>query len=90
MNVNPLGSSDFLQSVNGRRPTNGHEQAQSSIAGDQLSTGSSARIRSALDSIPEIRPEMVERGRQLLADANYPSQDVVRRIAELITPLPED
>jgi hypothetical protein len=32
----------------------------------------------------------VARGRQLLADPNYPGPAVVAKIASLITPLPED
>jgi len=36
--------------------------------------------------IPEIRPEVVERGRQLLADSNYPGPEIAQEIASLIVP----
>lgn len=57
---------------------------------DQLATERSNAVREAFASLPEIRPEVVERGRQLLADPNYPGPEIVKKIAGLITPLPED
>ncbi len=39
-----------------------------------------------LDELPEVRSEMVERGKALLADPNYPSRQICEKIAGLVTP----
>ncbi len=39
-----------------------------------------------LSELPEVRPEMVERGKALLADPNYPSRQICEKIAGLVTP----
>jgi hypothetical protein len=38
-------------------------------------------IRSLLAKHPEVRPEMLEKGRRLLADRSYPPPDVLRSVA---------
>ncbi|MGH8018563.1 MAG: hypothetical protein ACREIA_09770 [Opitutaceae bacterium] len=93
MNIDPLSNSDYVYSVRGRQPqVNGNKSKpeETSENRDQLSVGASSKIRQALDQIPEIRPEVVERGRQLAADPNYPPREVVQKIASLITPFPEE
>ena len=90
MNIDPIGNSGYIpqsgrqDGSNGTPRANGHDQQF-----DRLATNLSHRVRETLASLPKIRPEMVERGRALLSDPNYPGQDVVRKIASLITPLPE-
>ena len=44
----------------------------------------------ALRKEPEIRPEVVEKGKALLNDPNYPSQEMVDAIAKLIVPFDDD
>ncbi len=44
----------------------------------------------ALRSMPEIRPEVVARGKELLNDPNYPSKEIVDSIAKLIVPLDDE
>lgn len=56
---------------------------------DQLSTESAAFLREALARQPEIRPEMVERGRTLAADPEYPSVDVLRKVGAAILSAPD-
>ncbi len=93
MNIDPLSNSDYIYSVRGRQPQpNGNKRApeETSENRDQLSVGTSSKIRHALDQIPEIRPEVVERGRQLAADPGYPPREVVEKIARMITPFPEE
>lgn len=91
MNIDPLKNSGFLYQtrVNGR--SHGQEQtpAQTNDS-DRLSAELSEKVRNSLASLPEVRPEVVERGRQLRADPSYPSREVVEKIARLITPLSED
>jgi hypothetical protein len=91
MNIDPLNSPGFVRqsltnSANNeqtvRRPVDG--------GSDQLATALSSRVREMLASIPEVRPDVVERGRQLLADPNYPSFEIATEIARRISPLSED
>lgn len=44
----------------------------------------------ALRGEPEIRPEMVAKGKALLNDPNFPSKEVVESIAKLIVPFADD
>lgn len=37
-----------------------------------------------LESLPEIRPEVVARGKELLADPNYPDSATISRAAEIL------
>jgi len=93
MNIDRLSNSDHLYSVRGRQTqanSNKPAQEETSVNRDQVSFGTSSKIRQALDQIPEIRPEMVERGRQLAADPNYPPREVVQKIAQMITPFSEE
>lgn len=48
---------------------------------DQISTQSAEFLRAQLQSQPEIRPEVVARGRELAADPQYPPVDILREIA---------
>ena len=56
---------------------------------DQFSAANSEALRSALASQPEIRPEVVARGRQLAADPSYPSADVLRQVGQTILNSPD-
>lgn len=91
MNIDPLSNSSYVQQsrINGR-PKSQDDAVVSDKDGDTLSAEKSESVRSALASMPEVRPDVVARGRQLAADSNYPSQDIVNRIAQLITPLSEE
>ena len=55
----------------------------------QLSTGAAAFLRAELDRQVEIRPDVVDRARALAADPNYPSLDVLRKVAEQILTSPD-
>ncbi len=44
----------------------------------------------ALRSQPEIRPEVVAKGKELLNDPNYPSKEIVDSIAKLIVPFDDE
>ena len=56
---------------------------------DRLSTAAAEQLQTALASQPEIRPEVVARGRALAADPDYPSAAVIRRVATLIVNSPD-
>jgi len=91
MNIDPPAISDLSSS----RSRTGIESsksdgARSKAAPEQLATALSSSVRKNLASIPEIRPEVVERGRRLLADPNYPSCEIANAIARRLSGLPED
>jgi hypothetical protein len=48
----------------------------------QLKTGRNERMKQALMREPDVRPEVVERAKKLAADPNYPSSDILAKIAE--------
>jgi hypothetical protein len=56
---------------------------------DQISTESAAFLHSELQRQPEVRPEVVERARALASDPNYPSQDILRSVAQQILQSPD-
>jgi hypothetical protein len=90
MNIDPLSNSGFIPPS--RRNGSFSQRADENSSGggfDQLSTELSNSVRNRLASLPEARPEVVARGRELAADPTYPGQDIVRKIASLITPLSE-
>jgi hypothetical protein len=56
---------------------------------DNFSASNSAALREALARQPEIRPEVVERARQLAADPSYPSADIIRQVSQKILNSPD-
>lgn len=60
------------------------DQSQTS-SGDRLSSSSSDALRQALDSSPEIRPEVVARGNHLAVDLYYPPRELIDRLAKMFT-----
>jgi hypothetical protein len=59
---------------------------QRSVAASQAaeagaSFASSNALEVALNGIPDVRPEAVDRARQLIADPNYPSADTIKTLA---------
>ncbi|MEZ5277735.1 MAG: hypothetical protein R3F07_15245 [Opitutaceae bacterium] len=90
MNIDPLNNSGIP--INGMRHAarrQGDPGVRPGGRRDSLSVDRSVLIGNAMAAIPEVRPEVVERGRQLLADPNYPGPDITRKIAALIVPFDE-
>jgi hypothetical protein len=56
---------------------------------DQLSTENAAYLHAALARQPEIRPEVVERAKNLAADPNYPSAATLQRVGQFILNSPD-
>lgn len=56
---------------------------------DQIHIDKAAVLRSSLQQVPEIRPEVVERARALAADPAYPSADIIRKISADIVNSPD-
>ena len=56
---------------------------------DQIFSDKAAALRSSLQLVPEIRPEVVDRARALAADSAYPSDDIIRQVSALIVNSPD-
>lgn len=52
--------------------------------GDEVSLEQSAALLTALADTPDVRPEEVERAKQLIGDVRWPPEETIRRIAELL------
>lgn len=90
MNIDPLSSSGGpINGAHGSTHRNAEPNIQHGSRPDSLSIERSMRIGLAMGTIPEIRPEVVERGRQLLNDPNYPGPEISHKIASLIVPFDE-
>ncbi|MDQ8186175.1 hypothetical protein [Pelagicoccus sp. SDUM812002] len=95
MNINPQNNATNIYAQNlGKagqnvpaKPTDESGKAASAApVGDKLQL-------SALDSLrsqPEVRPEMVAKGKELLNDPNFPSKEMMQDIAKLIVPFADD
>ena len=93
MNIDPLKTSNqayTLQSLGQTSNGSGQPAPAAQDDSDKLSAEMTEKVRARLAAMPEIRPEVVERGRQLLADSNYPSPEIINSIAGLITPFSEE
>ena len=51
---------------------------------DPISLKRVAALLAILENKPEVRPEVVARGRALAADAGYPPPDIINKLAGLI------
>ena len=56
---------------------------------DLLSTENAAFLRAELSRQPQIRPEVVERATALAADPNYPSSEIMQKLAGIILNSPD-
>ena len=53
-------------------------------SGERLSSANTQALREALNNSPEIRPEVVEKGKALAVDPNYPPRELIERLAQLM------
>lgn len=56
---------------------------------DQFSARQAGALQAALQAHPEIRPEVVARGKQLAADADYPSAVILSKVASALLASPD-
>lgn len=66
--------------------------AKRAKAGSRRGTHSSAKVkhlRTDFSSKLDVRAEMVARGKKLAADPDYPSEEVMRKVAALIVNSPQ-
>ena len=85
MNIDPVNATANL-GVTGASPVRQERTAAPDV--DEFSASSFLTRReemvNQLMAMPEIRPSVVEHGRQLLADGSYPSDEIVEKVAEII------
>jgi len=51
--------------------------------GERLSSSNTQALQEALKSSPEIRPEVVERGKLLAVDGSYPPRAIIESLSKL-------
>lgn len=56
---------------------------------DQIHIDKAAALRSGLQAVPEVRPEVVARAQALAADPSYPSDDIIQKVSALIVNSPD-
>jgi len=56
---------------------------------DQIHIDKASALRTTLQQVPEVRPEVVERARALAADPAYPSDSIIRQISQVIVNSPD-
>lgn len=92
MNIDPQNNASNIYAQNRGKPAQNSAsqaaagQANASAAGDKLQL-------SALDALrqsPEVRPEVVAKGKELLNDPNFPSKEMIDDLAKLIVPFADD
>ncbi|MDX2186040.1 MAG: hypothetical protein SFV32_03835 [Opitutaceae bacterium] len=71
----------------GAKPVSGPKtnQAAEEAESENFSSANTQALREALSRTPEIRPEVVERGKRLAVDPNYPPREIIDRLADLMT-----
>lgn len=93
MNIDPQNNASHILSQNiaksgQQAPAKSESNANNSVnnAGDKLELNTLDSLR----SIPEVRPEMVAKGKELLNDPNFPSQEMINQMAKLIVPFADE
>ncbi len=52
---------------------------------DRLSNSNSQALQTALSNTPEVRPDVVARGKQLALDPDYPPLEIINGLARFMT-----
>lgn len=86
--INSTSSSDRTSRTDAVTP--GLQKAAGhGIIADHFSAEQSAALRESLARQPEIRPEVVARGRELAADPSYPSPEILRKVSATLLASPD-
>lgn len=86
--INSTSSSDRTSRTDAVTPSS-QKPAGHGIIADHFSAEQSAALRESLARHPEIRPEVVARGRALAADPSYPSPEILRKVSAAILASPD-
>jgi len=93
MNIDPQNNASHLYAQNlGKAGQNvpakpaAEQKAPVADSADKLQLNALDTLRSE----PEVRPEVVAKGKELLNDPNFPSKEMMNEIAKLIVPYADD
>ena len=78
-----------IRSNYGSQPVNPASVGKSAVRPGQsnestVDFSSSQKLEQQLKSLPDVRPEVVHRGRELVSGMNYPPQEGIDGIAQLL------
>lgn len=95
MNINPQNNAGQIYAQNlGKAGQNAPAKSAAEPTNDKAAPAAGDKLQlGALDSLrsqPEVRPEMVAKGKELLNDPNFPSKEMMQDIAKLIVPFADD
>jgi hypothetical protein len=82
MNIQPIKTETVPPSPR-PKPAQAAKGGGASPASDSVKPGVAEKLMEAIRNEPETRAEVVERGRALVADPNYPSAEQLEKLAEL-------
>jgi hypothetical protein len=86
--INPTSSSDRV--LRPEPPVlHAKTTAASNPGADTFTPWNTEALKSALQAQPEVRPDVVARGKALAADPSYPSPEILRRVGEAILRSPD-
>jgi len=80
MKIPSVNQDGFVPSAKAKVPATKTSQARS--AGDVFKPEQNQKLMNQIQSEPDTRPDMVARARLLVADENYPSSEVLGKVAE--------
>lgn len=93
MNINPQNNASHIYAQNlGKSGQNAAAKSEAGANGPAAAAGDKLQL-SALDALrsqPEVRPEVVAKGKELLNDPDFPSKEMMRDIAKLIVPFADE
>ena len=81
MNIQPV-KTDAVQVPSKARPKSAPSVAEPSGTSANENAERKDRLTEALANEPEIRPEMLERAREISSDPNYPGPNLFAKLAE--------
>lgn len=92
MNINPQNNASQIYAKN---IANQQKAAEAKPATDAKTPTASVdtvefSALAKLHAEPEVRPDVVAKGKELLNDPNFPSQEMINDIAKLIVPFADD
>ena len=80
--TNPVFTKNSVANQSPAQATSNKDAAAISKGGDTVNLSALDKLRAE----PEVRPDVVAKGKELLNDPNWPSSEIVDSIAKLITP----
>ncbi|MBC2605779.1 hypothetical protein [Pelagicoccus albus] len=93
MNIDPQNNANNIYAQNLGKTAQTGSAKQAAESGATPATESDMLQLNALDALrsePEIRPDVVAKGKELLNDPNFPSQEMVNEMAKLIVPFADE